>query len=149
MNPLCEKTYFDKIVEIVVLLLGAFMDIMLIINNASDIAWLIFIIIFSAILVFMAIDIIYWLFQPHILIYQYETGIVIHRKIKIEYTLIKSISYKSYIVRTGFRKYDKDPYSGKIYIKLKSGQIYKIRNAFYPIGTVDVLSRIKQQRKFR
>ena len=97
----------------------------------------------------MAIDVIYWLFQPHILIYQYETGIVIHRKIKIEYTLIESISYKSYIVRTGFRKYDKDPYSGKIYIKLKSGQIYKIRNASYPIETVDVLSRIKQQRKFR
>ena len=149
MKPLCEKIYFYKIVEIVVLLLGVFVDIMFIINNANDIAWLIFIIIFSAILVFMAIDIIYWLFQPRVLIYQYETGIIINRKIKIEYSAIESVKYKNYIRKKSRGNYYKDTWSGVIFLKLKSGKTYKIRNAFYPIEAVDILSKIKQQRKFR
>ena len=149
MKPLCEKIYFDKIFEIVVLLFATFMDIMFIINKANDTAWLIFIIVFSAILVFMAIDIIYWLFQPRVLIYQYETGIIINRKTKIEYTAIESVKYKNYIRKKMRGNYYKDTWSGVIFLKLKSGKTYKIRNAFYPIEVVDVLSKIKQQRKFR
>lgn len=149
MKPLCEKIYFDKIVEIVVLFFGVFVDIMFIINNANDTAWLIFIIAFTAILVFMAIDIIYWLFQPRVLIYQYETGIVINRNIQIEYTAIESVKRKNYIRKKPRGNYYKDSWSGIIFIKLKSGKTYKIRNAFYPIEAVDILSKIKQQRKFR
>ena len=149
MKPLCKKIYLDKIVEIVILLFGVFMDIMFIINNACDTAWLIFIIVFSAILVFMAIDIIYWIFQPRVLIYQYETGIIINRKTKIEYTTIESVKYKNYIHKEIRGNYYKDTLSGVIFLKLKSGKTYKIRNAFYPIEVVGVLSKIKQQRKFR
>lgn len=149
MKPLCEKTYFDKIVEIVVLLFGGFMDIMFIINNAKDTAWLIFIVVFSAILVLMAIDIIYWLFQPRVLIYQYETGIIINRNTKIEYTAIESIKHKNYVRKKSRGNYYKDPWSGIILLKLKSGITIKIRNAFYPTEAVDALSKIKQQRKFR
>ena len=122
---------------------------MFIINNASDTAWLIFIIVFSAILVFMAIDIIYWIFQPRVLIYQYETGIIINRNTKIEYTEIESVKRKNYIHKKVRGNYYKDTWSGTIFLKLKSGKTYKIRNAFYPIEVVDVLSKIKQQRKFR
>ena len=43
----------------------------------------------------------------------------------------------------------KDTYSGIIFIQLKAGKVYKIRNAFYPLGVVGEISRIKQQRKFR
>ena len=149
MKPLCEKIYIDKIVEIVVLLFCVFIDIMFIINNACDTAWLIFIIVFSAILVFMAIDIIYWIFQPRVLIYQYETGIIINRNTKIEYTEIESVKRKNYINKEIRGNYYKDTWSGIIFLKLKSGKTYKIRNAFYPIEVVDVLSKIKQQRKFR
>ena len=149
MKPLCEKIYIDKIVEIVVLLFCGFIDIMFIINNACDTAWLIFIIVFSAILVFMAIDIIYWIFQPRVLIYQYETGIIINRNTKIEYTEIESVKRKNYIHKEIRGNYYKDTWSGIIFLKLKSGKTYKIRNAFYPIEVVDVLSKIKQQRKFR
>ncbi len=149
MKPLCEKAYIDKIFEIVILFLGIFIDVMFIINSANNTFLLIFNIIFTAILVFLAIDIIYWLFQPRVLIYQYETGIVIHKNIKIEYTSIESVNYKNYIHKERYGKYYKDPYSGTIFIKLKSGRTHKIRNAFYPLETVGVLSKIKQQKKFR
>ena len=149
MKPLCEKIYFERIIELVVLPICVFMDIMFIINKTNNIAWLIFIIILSAIIVFMAIEIIYWLFQPRVLIYQYETGIIINRKTKIEYTAIESVKYKNYIDKKMRGNYYKDTWSGVIFLKLKSGKIYKIRNAFYPIEVVDVLSKIKQQRKFR
>ena len=149
MKPLCEKIYADKIVEIVVLFFGIFMDIMFIINKTNGAAWLIVIIVFTAILVFMAIDIIYWLFQPRVLIYQYETGIIINRKTKIEYTAIESVKCKNYIHKELRGNYYKDTWSGIILLKLKSGKTYKIRNAFYPIEAVDVLLKIKQQRKYR
>ena len=149
MKPLCEKTYFDRIVEAVVLFFGVFMDIMFIINNENDVAWLIFIIALTVLLVFMVIDIIYWLFQPRVLIYQYETGIIINRNTKIEYTEIESVKRKNYIHKEIRGNYYKDTWSGIIFLKLKSGKTYKIRNAFYPIEVVDVLSKIKQQRKFR
>ena len=149
MKPLCEKIYFNKIVEMVILFFGIFMDITFITNNANDAAWLIFIIVLTAILALMAIDIIYWLFQPHILIWQCETGIIINRKIKIEYTAIESVKYKNDIQKKIRGNYYKDSWSGIIFIKLKTGKIYIIRNASYPIEVVDVLSKIKQQRKFR
>jgi len=149
MKPLCEKVYISKIIEIVILLFGVFADIAFIMHHANDIAWLIFIIIFTSILVFLAIDIIYWFFQPRVLIYQYETGIIINRKTKIEYTAIESVKYKNYIDKKMGGNYYKDTWSGVIFLKLKSGKTYKIRNAFYPIEVVDVLSKIKQQRKFR
>ena len=149
MKRLCEKIYIDKIVEIVVLLFCVFIDIMFIINNACDTAWLIFIIVFSAILVFMAIDIIYWIFQPRVFIYQYETGIIINRNTKIEYTEIESVKRKNYIHKEIRGNYYKDTWSGIIFLKLKSGKTYKIRNAFHPIEIVDVWSKTKQQRKFR
>lgn len=148
MKPLCEKIYIDKIFEIVILTFCVFVDVMFIINNSNNVAWLIFIIIFTAILVLVAIDILYWLFQPRVLIYQYDTGIVIKRKIKIEYTDIESVKCKNYteMIRG---HYTQDTFGGVIFVKLKSGKIYKIRNAFYPIEVVDALSKIKKQRKFR
>ena len=122
---------------------------MFIINMGNDVSWLFLIIPFTAILIWMTIDIIYWSFQPRILIYQYETGIVINGKIKIEYTEIESVKYKNYIHKELRGDYYEDTWSGTIYIKLKLGKIYKIRNAFYPIETIDVLSKIKKQKKFR
>ena len=149
MKPLCEKEYINKIFEIVILFFCIFLDVMFIINNVNDVAWLVLIIIFTAILVFIAIDIIYWLFQPRVLIYQYETGIIINRKIKIEYTDIESVKCKNYIEIKLRGNYSKDSFRGIIFVKLKSGKTYKIRNAFYPLEVVDALSKIKKQRKFR
>ena len=149
MKPLCEKVYIGKIIEIVTLLFGVFADIAFIMHHTNDIAWLILIIIFTSILIVLAIDIIYWFFQPRVLIHQYETGIIIHRKIKIEYTSIESIKYKNHVEIKKWGNYSRDASSGIIIIKLKSGKIYKIRNVFYPIDAVDVLSKIKKQRKFK
>ena len=98
---------------------------------------------------YFLIDSIYWIFQPNVLVYQYETGIVIERNKKIEYTDIERVYFKIYIHKKRYGHYYRDTYSGIIYIKLKSGKLHKIRNAFYPIEVVDVISRIKQQRKFK
>ncbi len=149
MKPLCTKIYFDKIVEIFFLLFGTFMDAMFIINNSNDNLWLIIIIPITALLIWIAIDSVYWAFQPHILIHQYETGIVINRNIKIEYTAIESVKHKNYLHKKRRGNYYKDTCSGIIFIKLKSGKIYKIRNVFYPIEVVDILLRIKKQKKFK
>ena len=149
MKPLCEKTYLDKIPQIFILLLGTFVDIMFIINNGKDPLWLIVIIPFTAVLVWIAVDSIYWAFQPRILIHQYETGIIINRNIKIDYTEIEGVKYKNYIQKEFWGNYHKDTWSGIIFLKLKSGKTYKIRNVFYPIEAVDVLTKIKKQKKFR
>lgn len=149
MKPLCKKIYIDKIVEIVVLIMGSVLDTFLIVNMGEDILFLIFIIPFTAILFYFLIDSIYWIFQPNVLVYQYETGIVIERNKKIEYTDIERVYFKNYIHKKRYGHYYRDTYSGIIYIKLKSGKLHKIRNAFYPIEVVDVISRIKQQRKFK
>ena len=71
------------------------------------------------------------------------------KKQKIEYTDIERVYFKNYIHKKRYGHYYRDTYSGIIYIKLKSGKLHKIRNAFYPIEVVDVISRIKQQRKFK
>lgn len=149
MKPLCEKIYVDKIVEIIVLIIGAVFDVFFIINPNNHWLWLIVIILFTAILLWLLIDSIYWICQPNVLIYQYETGIIIERNKKIEYKEIEKIYFKNYIHKTRYSNYYRDTYSGIIYIKLKSGKLYKIRNAFYPLEAVDAISRIKQQRKFR
>lgn len=149
MKPLCKKIYIDKIVEIIVLIIGTMLDIFFIINMENDLFWLIIIIPFSVMLLYFLIDSIYWIFQPDVLIYQYETGIVIERNKKIEYTEIERVYFKNYIHKKRYGNYYKDTYSGIIFIQLKSGKVYKIRNAFYPLEIVDALSRIKQQKKFR
>ena len=149
MKPLCKKIYIDKIIEIVVLIVGAVLDIFFIINSEDDLLWWIIIILFTAMLLYFLIDSICWICQPNVLIYQYETGIIIERNKKIEYTEIERIYFKNYIHKKRYGNYYKDTYSGIIFIQLKSGKLYKIKNAFYPLGVVDVISRIKQQRKFR
>ena len=149
MKPLCKKIYIDKIFEIVVLIMGSVLDTVLIVNMGEDMLFLIFIIPFTAILFCFLIDSIYWIFQPNVLVYQYETGIVIERNKKIEYTEIERVYFKNYIRKERYGNYYKDTYSGIIFIQLKAGKVYKIRNAFYPLGVVGEISRIKQQRKFR
>ena len=149
MKPLCKKIYIDKIVEIIVLIIGTVFDVLFIINPISHWLWLTIIILYTIMLLWFLIDSIYWIFQPNVLIYQYETGIIIERNKKIEYTEIKRVYYKNYIHKKRFGNYYRDAYSGIIYIQLKSGKLYKIRNAFYPLEAVDTISRIKQQRKFR
>ena len=149
MKPLCKKIYISKIIEIVVLIIGVVFDVFFITNPVNNQLWWIIIILFTVMLLYFLIDSIYWICQPNVLIYQYETGIIIERNKKIEYTEIERVYYKNYIHKKRYGNYYKDTYSGIIFIQLKSGQEYKIRNAFYPLEVVDVISRIKQQRKFR
>ena len=149
MKPLCKKTYTDKIIEIIALIVGSVLGVFFIINPTDHWLWLIFILLYTTMLLCFLIDCIYWIFQPNVLIYQYETGIIIERNKKIEYTEISRVYYKNYIHKKRYGNYYRDPYSGIIYIQLKSGKLFKIRNAFYPLAAVDVISRIKQQRKFR
>jgi hypothetical protein len=149
MKPLCKKIYIDKIVEIVVLIIGSVFDTFIIVNMGEDLFFLVFIIPFTAMLFYFLLDSIYWIFQPNVLIYQYETGIIIGRNKRIEYTEIERVYFKNYIHKKRIGNYYKDTYSGIIFIQLKSGKTLKIKNAFYPIGVVDAISRIKKQRKFR
>jgi hypothetical protein len=149
MKPLCKKIYIDKIVEIVVLIIGSVFDTFIIVNIGEDLFFLIFIIPFTAMLFYFLLDSIYWIFQPNVLIYQYETGIIIGRNKRIEYTEIERVYFKNYIHKKRIGNYYKDTYSGIIFIQLKSGKTLKIKNAFYPIEVVDAISRIKKQRKFR
>lgn len=143
MKPLCKKIYLEKVIEIVVLLFCIFIDIVFIVTKGDDFSWLILIVPFTTLLAWMLISSIYWIFQPKILIYQYETGIVINRKVKIEYKSIERIYHKNYIRKDGkWGKYYKDTCSGIIYIKLKSGRTHKIRNALDPFDTVNTISRI-------
>ena len=148
MKPLCKKIYIDKIVEIVVLIIGSVLDTFIIVNMGEDLLFLIFIIPFTAMLFYFLLDSIYWIFQPNVLIHQYETGIIIGRNKRIEYTEIERVYFKNYIHKKRIGNYYKDTYSGIIFIQLKSGKTIKIKNAFYPIEVVDAISRIKQQKKF-
>jgi hypothetical protein len=149
MKPLCKKIYINKIIEIVVLIIGVVFDVFFITNPVNNQLWWIIIILFTVMLLYFLIDSIYWICQPNVLIHPYETRIIIKRNKKIEYTEIERVYYKNYIQKKRYGNYYKDTYSGTIFIQLKSGQVYKIRNAFYPLEVVDVISRIKQQRKFR
>lgn len=150
MKPLCKKAYIDKIVEIIALVIGTLLDVLIIKDIQGVYLKLLFIIPFTLLLIYFLIDFIYWISQPNVLIYQCETGIIIERNKKIEYTEIERVYFKNYIHKKGRRgPYYKDTYSGIILIQLKSGRVHKIRNAFYPLEAVDTISRMKQQRKFR
>ena len=150
MKPLCTKVYLDKLLEIVLLGGCIFFDVMLITKGDDSAFMLIFIILLTAIVACLLVDVIYWIFQPRVLIYQYDTGIVINRKTKIEYTEIEKVDYKNYLKKHGKRgNYYRDTYHGVISIELKSGKVYKIHNAFYPLEAADAICQMKRQRKFR
>ncbi len=149
MKPLCEKNYMPKIFEPVVTILSILPYIMFILNRESDLLWFIFITSFTLMLAYLIVDTIYWILQPNVLIYQCDEGIVIKRNIEIEYKSIEKIYCKNELSINHRRNYYRDPVIGTIFIKLKSGKIYKIRNADYPLESVNVLSKIKQQKRFR
>lgn len=146
LKPLCEKDSIQKTVEAVLTLIGIVLDMILIIN-ARDHSFLYVILPFSLLLAFEAVNVIYWLHQPKVLIYQ--SGIVINGNIEIEYRDIDKVYYKNRMFKRRFGPIEKDPYVGSVTVELKSGKKYIIRNVFYPIGVADTLTKIKQQRKFR
>ena len=148
LKPLCEKDSIQKTVEAVLTLIGIVLDVILIIN-ARDHSFLYVILPFSLLLAFEAVNVIYWLHQPKVLIYQYDTGIVINGNIEIEYRDIDKVYYKNRMFKRRLGPIEKDPYVGSVTVELKSGKKYIIRNVFYPIGVADTLTKIKQQRKFR
>lgn len=149
LKPLCKKEYALNIINIIVLLLEIPLYIMFLLNMSSDILWIVSVLSFTALIMLQVIVAVYWIRQPNVLIYQYDQGIVINRNIKIEYKSIERIYRKNYLLKKRRGNYYRTPYAGTIYIKLKSGKIYRIRNAYYPINVVDTLSRIKEQKKFR
>ena len=152
MTPLCKKDYLYGIFEIIIILIEIPFYVMFILNIGSDIFGQIIILLFTALLMCQLIEITYWLFQPHILIYQYDQGIVIQRNIEIEYKSIDSVYRQNYLMKATKGRggnYYRSPYVGTIFIKLKSGKIYKIRNASYPVEAVDFISGMKRQKKFR
>ena len=149
MTPLCKKEYLNHIIQIIVLLLSIIPCVSFVVFNGDDMAWVIFTAIYAAMLMSLLIETIFWICQPHVLIWQYDTGIVIKRNIKIEYREIERIYRKNYLQKKPRGNYYRDPCVGIIYIKLKSGKLYRIRNATFPLDAVDVISRKTQQRKFR
>ena len=149
MEPLCKKDYLNHITQIIVLLLSIIPCVSFIVFKGDDMPWVIFTAVYAMMLMSLFIEAICWICQPHVLIWQYDSGIVIKRSIKIEYKEIERIYRKNYLTKKYRGNYYRDPYIGTIYIKLKSGKQYKIRNATDPLDAVDVISRMKQQRKFR
>lgn len=147
MKPLCEKDYLLKIIHIIGTVIGLVVYIIFLTSMNAPIMWIIMI-PFTLLLAYYVLNIVYWIFQPKVLIYQYDEGIIIKRKIRIEYKSIQRVDCKSYVIGS-HRHLKSTPYVGTIIIQLKSGKIHKIRNAFYPLGTVDVLSHIKLQKRFK
>ena len=128
MTPLCKKEYLNHIIQIIVLLLSIIPCVSFVVFNCDDMAWVIFTAIYAAMLMSLLIETIFWICQPHVLIWQYDTGIVIKRNIKIEYREIERIDRKNYLQKKYRGNYYRDPYVGIIYIKLKSGKLYRIRS---------------------
>ena len=152
LTPLCKKDYLYNVIGIVVMLIEIPLYVMFILNLDRDIFGRIFILFFTALLMCQLIENVYWIFQPNVLIYQYDHGIIINRNIKIEYKAIEKVYRKNYLVkatRSRGGNYYHSPYIGTIFIKLKSGKMYKIKNACNPLDVVASISRMKQQRKFR
>ena len=148
MKPLCKKDYLHRIGAIFFILFGTIFDVILIVN--ADEWWFILVLPLTALIVYEVIMTVHWMLQPNVLIYQYDEGIVINRNIKIEYEAIEKINYENYYLMGSRRELpQKTPYVGTIVIKLKSGEKHKIRNVDYPIEAVDVLSKIKKQKKFK
>ena len=157
MKPLCEKFYFERIAEFVLWVVCIFFCVVCV-TNVKELWVYVGAALFLAFVAWRTVVFIYWIFQPNVLIYQYETGIVIRRNVKIEYTEIEAINYKCYYQKVTHAEYCRDrrqkafredPYRGIIIIKLKSGTVYKLPNAQNPIEVVNTLTKIKQQRKFR
>ena len=149
MKPLCKKATFFFVLTVVVTLLEMFFYAMFWINVDRDVMWFVIIIPLTIIIIYQIIDIIYWICQPNILIYQYDEGIVIKRDLKIEYKLIEKVYCKNYLVKKRRGNYYRTELIGTIYIKLKSGKLYRIQNVWYPREAVALLSGIKKQKKFR
>lgn len=149
MKPLCKKDTSFFVLTVVVTLLEMFLYAMFWINVARDVMWFVIIIPLTIIIVYQIIEIIYWICQPSILIHQYDEGIVIKRNLKIEYKLIEKVYCKNYLVKQKRSNYYRTELIGTIYIKLKSGKLYKIKNVWRPRDAVDLLSKIKKQKKFR
>ena len=135
---------------IIVTLIEIFFYTMLFLNVDHDTMWFVIIIPYTLLIIYQAIDIIYWICQPNILIYQYNEGIVIKRNLKIEYKLINKIYCKNYLFKNSrMGNYYRLKCIGTIYIKLKSGKLYKILNAKNPQDAVDYLSTLKRQKKIK
>ena len=149
LKPLCKKEDALNIINIIVLLLEIPLYIIFILKMSSDVLWVVTVLSFTALIMLQAIVMVYWISQPNVLIYQYDQGIVINRNVEIEYKSIERIYRKNYLLKKRRGNYYRTPYAGTIYIKLKSGKLYRIRNAYYPIDVVDTLSKMKQQKKFR
>ena len=150
MKVLCEKENLYKIIELVATILMITLDMFFVLNCNENTFLLVISIVLTVLIVYMLYNVVYWCFQPKVLIYQVECGIVIKRNIKINYTEIENIYYKNYWHKNGrFGNYYKNPYIGTIYIHLKSGKNYKIKNASYPFMVVDELIKIKKQKKYR
>ena len=94
MKPLCKKDYVFKILHIVGTAIGLIVYILFLIYMDTPLMWLIMI-PFTVLLAYYVIGIVYWIFQPKVLIYQYDEGIVIKRKIKIEYKSIQRVDCKN------------------------------------------------------
>jgi hypothetical protein len=82
LKPLCEKEYLYKILEIIATL---FMIALLLIISSGikstlNLRQYLFVLIVLILIIlgilFSLAQIIYWIFQPHILIYQYDSGII-------------------------------------------------------------------------
>ena len=149
MKPLCKKDYLNHIIQIVVLLLCIIPCVSFIVYKREEIPWVIFTTVYALMLLSLLVETCYWFCQPNVLIWQYDSGIVIKRNVKIEYKEIERIYRKNYLTKKARGNYYRDPYIGTIYIKLKSGKQDKIRNATFPLNAVDTISKIKQQRKYR
>ena len=147
MKPLCEKDYLLKVFQIIGTVMGLVVYIIFLTYMNTPAMWAVMV-PFTLLLAYYVIDIIYWIFQPKVLIYQYDEGIVIKRKIKIDYKSIRSVDFKNHVFRSR-RRCTSNPYVGTVIIKLKSGKIYRIPNAFYPMDAVNVLSHIKLQKRFK
>lgn len=153
-KKLAEKEKSTIIEKIVIFIIEMIINIFLITRiNGSKIG-LIIVLIYNILILINVYQMIYWLIQPKVLIYQYETGIIIGKNIKIEYIDIEKIYYKSnkIVQRVGFTRKPEliaDDYAGTIYVKTKENKVYKIKNVFYPIAVVDKLAKIKKQKKYK
>lgn len=147
MKPLCEKDYILKIFHIIGTAIGLFVYIIFLTCPNTPVMWVI-IVPFTLVLAHFVVNIVYWIFQPKVLIYQYDEGIVIKRRIKIEYKSIQRVDFKNYVIGT-HRHLQTTPHVGTIIIRLKSGKTHRIPNALYPMDAVNVLSHIKLQKRFK
>lgn len=150
MKPLCYKKYSYKIAEIIVFIICLIFNFFFWLKKDESKFVFFFACIFSIVLLYLLIGILYWVFQPHVLIYQYETGIIIKKNTKVEYKEIEMVYYKNYLHKKW--KYGpcyRNKHIGTIYIILKSGKKYKFLNVADPINVIYFFKKIKKNKKFR